>query len=327
MKEQKYLFEVLAKKIPDQIGLVNEVCDLLGVSANSAYRRLRGEKELSFSELLLLCRKFNVSMDEICHLKSSQNIIFKYAPVDFSQQESYITYIKRLSESLSFYKSANDTEINITAQDIPFFYFLGYPELMFFKLYVWNDTVNRTQISFHEFCDTLDKKTIIPVYNQMAHAWKQIPSKEIWTNQTCETIVRLLEYYYEIGAFKTKDDVLFLLHQLSELIRDIQKCAHEGYKGDNRKTPFHLYLCNVDFENNFMLIRRERKMSCTIRLFTVNSIITEHEDLCVETAKWIDDLISKSALISGTAVRERMWFFNSSNSKIECLINKIEKHK
>ena len=325
IKEQKHLFKVIAEKIRDHVGLTFTVCELLNISENSAYRRIRGETELSFSELLLLCRTYNISMDDIINSKSNQNVLFRYAPVDFAQPDSYCAYIKRLCESLKFYKSANEIEISITAQDIPFFYFLDYPELMFFKLYAWNDTVSRTQISYNKFCDNLDKKTIIPIYNQMANAWQQIPSKEIWTNQTCETILRLLEYYNEIGAFEKKETVLFLLNQLSKLMNDVNKNACDGNKGGVRKTPFHLYLCNVEFENNFMLIKREGKMSCTIRLFTVNSILTEHEDLCSETKKWIDDLISKSALISSAAVRERMWFFNSSNSKIAGLINKIDK--
>ena len=326
IEKQKYLFDVIKTKINSRIKLVDEIESVLNLSENAAYRRIRGEKELSFKELLTLCEKYNLSVDEILNFKSRQGALFHYAPVDFSDKKSYIAYIKNLLGTLNVYKSAKDIEMNISAQDIPFFYILDFPELMFFKLYAWNDTVTRAPISYSEFCGNLDKKTIIPIYKELATAWKYIPSIEIWTNQTIDTILRLIEYYYEIDAFENKESVLFLLHQLMEVMNIVKKNADSGFKAENMKTPFSLYLCNVDFENNFMLIKRGEKMSCTIRLFTVNSIVTDNKDLCVETAKWIDDLISKSFLISGTSYRERMRFFHSSKNKIEGLINKIEKN-
>jgi hypothetical protein len=325
MEEQKFFFEVLKTKIPGQYSLTDTVEELLDVSTNAAYRRIRGETELTFSELLLLCRKFNVSMDDLFNVESNQGALFRYAPVSFTEPESYITYIKRLLESFTFHKNANEKEIDITAQDIPFFYFLDYPELMFFKLYAWNDTVTRAPQSYNEFCSKLEKNTIISVYKQMSNVWKQVPSREIWTNQTLDTILRLLEYYYEIGVFEDKKNVVFLLNQLMEVMNDISKYAGEGYKGNFEKTPFYLYLCNVDFENNFMLIKRDGELSCTIRLYTVNSIITDHKALCSETAKWIEDLISKSTLISKASARERLRFFQSSKNKIEGLVDKIDK--
>jgi len=264
-------------------------------------------------------------MDEVFGIKSEQSAIFRYAPVNFSEQESYIAYCKRLLETFTSHKTSQETEYYYTAQDIPFPHFFDFPELMFFKLYAWNDTVSRTRISYNDFCNKLDKESIMPVYKQMSHAWNLIPSKEIWTNQTIDTLLRLLEYYFEIGSFNKKETILFLLNQLTELMDKVEKFANEGFKGRERKTPFSIYLCSVDFENNFMLIKRGNKMSSTIRLFTVNSIVTENEALCSETAKWIDDLISKSILISGTSGRERFRFFQSSHNKIENSIEKIHK--
>lgn len=323
MEEQKYLFDVLKTKIPGQYRLTDMVEEVLNVSADSAYRRIRGDKELSLSEAIALCKRFNLSMDAIFSCKSEQGALFRYAPVNFSGEGSYVAYLKRILETLTF-QSAQEKEVYYTAQDIPFNYFFDFTELMFFKLYAYNDTVSRSSISYSEFCNNLNKDAIVPIYKQLANAYQSIPTKEIWTNQTIDTILRLLEYYYEIGAFDKKETVLFLLNQLAELLDTVKKCANEGCKGGERKTPFSLYLCSVDFENNFMFIKKEDKMSCTIRLYTINSIVTENEALCSETAKWIDDLIAKSILISGTSVKDRIRFFQASTNKIKGLINKID---
>jgi len=324
MEEQKYFFEVLKTRLSGQLRLVDVVEELLNLSTDAAYRRINGRMELSFSELRTLCQKFNISMDEIFSYQSGQTALFHYAPVNLSDQKSYIAYIKRLSESLAAVKSAPEKELYFTAQDIPFYHFLDYPELLFFKLYAWNDTLTRVPVSYSKFFNNLDKNTILPIYKQMGKAYQSIPSKEIWTYQTIDTVLRLLEYHFEIEAFDKKETILQILNQLDELMDTVKGYADDGYKGGDHKTPFALYISPVDLENNFMLLKKGESMSCNIKLFTVNSIAAENKSLCLETFKWIDDLISKSTLISGASGKERLRFFQSSKNKIEGLINKIE---
>jgi len=324
MEKQRYFFEILRTRIPDKYRLAEVVAEELKVSTDSAYRRIRGEKELSFTELYTLSKKFSISVDEIFSYQSRQSAMFHYMPVDLSNQESYIAYIKRLLGTMTAFKSVPEKELYFSAQDIPFYHFLSFPELLFFKLYAWYDTLNRNSIPYSEFYNNLDRDAILPIYQQMAEAYQQIPSKEIWTNQTIDTILRLLEHYFETRAFEKKESVLLLVCQLSELMNTVKKYADDACKGGNKKTPFHLFLCSVDLENNFMLIKRGENMSCNIKLYTVNSIATENKSLCMEMAKWFDDLISKSILISGTSTKERLRFFQTSQNKIDVLINKIE---
>ena len=323
MEKQRHFFEILKTRIPEQYRLVDVVEEVLKVSTDSVYRRIRGDMELSFTELYTLSQKFNISIDEVFSYQSGQSAMFHYMPVDLSNQESYIAYIKRLLGTMTAFKSISENELYFSAQDIPFYHFLAYPELLFFKLYAWYDTLNRTPISYSEFYNNLDRDAILPIYQQMADAYQLIPSKEIWTNQTIDTILRLLEHYFETGAFENKESVLLLISQLTELMNTVKKYADVACKGGNKKTSFSLYLCSVDLENNFMLIKRGENMSCNIKLYTVNSIATENKSLCMETAKWLDDLISKSILISGASTKERFRFFQTSKNKIDGLINKI----
>jgi hypothetical protein len=324
MDVQKYLFEVIKSRVPDQYRLVDEIENLLKISTDSAYRRIRGEKELSFSEVQKICRHFHLSLDEIMNFNPANGVSFQYTSVDLAEQSSYLHYIKRLSETLSGLTAVKDRELFFTAQDIPFYHFLQYTELLFFKLYVWHDITNREKISFCEFCNRLNREAITSVYNQMYRDYMQIPSKEIWTNQTPDTILRLLDFYAETGAFDNRKTVFLLLNQLSALLDTVNGYANNGYKDDKRQTPFSLYLCSVDLENNFMLTRRGEHYTCSVKLYTVNSVSTGNVSLCEETAKWINDLILKSTLISGTASKERFRFFQTSKNKIEELIHKIE---
>jgi hypothetical protein len=327
MEAQKRLFDIIRSQIPDQYRIADIIEELLGISTDSAYRRIRGEKDLSFSELEKLCRHFRLSVDEVLNASIGQGAFFQHTSVDMADQSSYIHYIKRLSATLLTLRHTDDCEMFFTAQDIPFYHFLKHTELLFFKLYVWHDVINPERISFRTFCDDrLDQKNILPIYEQMCQSYMQIPSSEIWTNQTVDTILRLLDFYMEIGAFDSKEMVLRLLNSLSQLLDTVNDCAVNGHKGDKRQTPFSLYACSVDLENNFMLTRHGDRRVCTIKLYTVNSVATDNEAVCRETGKWINDLMLKSTLISGqTSGRERFRFFRTAKNKVSELTDKVEK--
>ena len=67
---QLEFFNYLKSTLPAHLSLADELCDLLNISADSAYRRLRGEKSLTFSELKTICEKFHVSLDQVLNLQN-----------------------------------------------------------------------------------------------------------------------------------------------------------------------------------------------------------------------------------------------------------------
>ena len=325
MEDQIRLFEIIKSKIPKHQRLADVIEELLGVGSDSAYRRIRGSTELSFSELKKICSTFNLSIDEMLNYNSSKSALFHYTPVDYSIQ-SYIDYIIQMADNLSvILKSSSDKELISTAQDIPFYHFFKHHELALFRLFAWSDTINNTSMSYCDFCTHLEEKNIISVYKQIHNTYICTPSKEIWNDQTVDTTLRLLEYYYEAGAFDScKDTTLMLLDRLDSLMDMVKQYADCGYKDEKRRTQFALYHSSVDLGNNLMLARDETKSLCAIRLYLINRIITDNELLCYETEKWINSLISKSILISGDgAFKERYKFFQLTKNKIDGLRNKI----
>lgn len=61
--------------MPDNLSFVHEIAELLEISYDSAYRRIRGEKELSLEELHRLSHKFEVSLDFLLGLQSNHVVL------------------------------------------------------------------------------------------------------------------------------------------------------------------------------------------------------------------------------------------------------------
>ena len=226
---------------------------------------------------------------------------------------------------LNVLKSSSDSEIVYTARSIPLNYLIKYHDLAFLNLFTWNNVLNPASRSYDDFCNHLDKEMIISMYQQLHHAYMSIPSKEIWTVQTLDVTLRLLEYFYTTGVFEKKDTILHLLNQLSHLMDSVHQCADDGHKGGEQKTPFSMYNCSVDLYQNCMLTRNGNQLSVTLRLHMVNFIETNNDVLCNTMLKWQRGLISKSTLISGEAsAMHRFHFFELAKNRIEGLVKKIK---
>ena len=72
---QKTIFKEITKKLTGHQQLVDVVSEVLGKSSDSAYRRIRGEKELTLSESVKLCFHFDISLDSMLKMIIYQRLV------------------------------------------------------------------------------------------------------------------------------------------------------------------------------------------------------------------------------------------------------------
>jgi len=327
MDKQKLVFEIIKTKLRDNQRISVVIGELLGIGADSAYRRIRGETELTFSELVKICDKFQISLNEILDFTSNKGVLFHYYPIDLlGEHNDYVNQLHQILNLFKAFKPIHNNEITYVARSIPLYYLLQCPELAFLNLYTWNKAFNPSYShSFEFFCHHLNKEKILSLYKRIYQAFMLIPTKEIWNIQTINVTLRLLEYFFESGIFENKDTVLQLLEQLATLMDTVNQYANIGLKNDTTKTPFLMYSCPVDLDSNTILLKKEEQLTYFIRLNTMNFIETTNKHLCNIAQKLNADLVSKSILISGeSSASKRLRFFTNAKNKIEESVRKIK---
>src|SRR5215212_7694719 len=80
---QQLFFNHIKSKLPVHLSLVDEVAELLAISNDSAYRRIRGEKPIGLDEIQMLCNKYQVSLDQLLQI-GNETAIFSGKMVDHS---------------------------------------------------------------------------------------------------------------------------------------------------------------------------------------------------------------------------------------------------
>lgn len=324
---QRLLFDQLKNHENSNISLINLLSDLLNISNDAVYRRMRGEKRLDIDELAKICAHFNISFDSLFGIRQ-QNLQFNYIPLDLSNFDVYKRYMKQLLLNFKALSKAKEKEIFFTAIDIPMFHFLPFLDLTLFKVFSWSNSVGAFKGSYGEFCKMIKDDELIDIYKQLITAYNEIPSIEIWTEGTFDAILRLIDYHFESGCFSSKDEALLLCSQLLEMVNQINKWSVRGFKDEPSGTvPYKLYLSDIELENNFVVMKREQTVSCIIKLYTINSMATTNSDFCNESLKWINNAMLKSTLISGASQKESFKFFNLLTQKVRYLIERIETSK
>lgn len=320
MDTQKAFFETVKKNLSSGMRMVSEVSDALNISSDSAYRRIRGEKELTVNELSKLCRHFNISMDEVINYRSG-NILFRYTPLDMSSMDNYYAYLQELAALMESIAKAGEKEMCFMAVDIPGPHFKLFPELTLFKIYTWFQGVNKLHVTYDRFVEQLDIPLITDIYNRIGNAYSRIPSTEIWTNNTIDHILHLLDYYPDLNCFEHTDTFSLLCSQLLQLIENMEKLAEKEKKEYKGKEVFYrMYLSPLEIMNDFMIIKKDGASVTAVKLYTINGIFTSNEYFCSEVEKWMKNSIAKSVSLSGNSARERFQFFQNLKNKVNGLM-------
>jgi hypothetical protein len=319
MDAQKIFFDTIKQNLSSNTRLADEVSDILKVSLDSAYRRIRGEKELTMNELSKLCLSFNISIDSVINSQSG-NIMFRYSALDMSNMDNYYLYMQHLATLMESNAKAKEKEIYFMAVDIPLPHFTPHMELALFKIYTWFQSVNKLTVSYEKFCEMLDLPLLKNIYAKITNAYLQIPSTEIWTNNTIDPIIHLLDYYPDLNCFESKDSFTLICSQLLQLIENLEILAGQEKKEYKGKDSFYrMYLSPIAIMNDFMITKRDGVNVTTIKLYTINGMFTSDTTFCSEVEKWMHNSISKSLSLSGNATRERFQFFRKLKDRISYL--------
>ncbi|MBV2194939.1 hypothetical protein A9168_12220 [Macellibacteroides sp. HH-ZS] len=319
---QNLLFEEIQKNISSQYLLVDVVSDILETGRDSAYRRIRGEKQLSIKETYMLCKHFHISFDTLMGNKALHSFDCLYHPINLSVPDEYNRYMHALLKNIQQVKNASKPSIHLSASDIPIFHLITQKELTFFKLYTWTQSVYDYNNTLDNFMKGVDTPDLTRLYDQISSNYELIPSAEIWTENTIMSTLNLIHYYVEIGSFSSRDLPLLLCEQVLLILDKLQKWTERGEKGKH-STPFKFYISEMELENTYILMKRSGINNCVVKLFTINSLNISDKEFCRETENWLTKLSERSAMLCGNMEKERFKYFNTQRQKVRILMDKI----
>ena len=318
---QSHFFEQIRKRLPPHVSFVDELAELLDISRDSAYRRMRGETVLSLDEVKKLSARFKISVDSIIS-PSSDIALFQYRAVD-KNNFTFKEWLKTIDENLSFLRNFPKAELWYFAKDIPVFYYFNSPLLSAFKMYFWMSSVLRhDEYRNRKFSTSSVPNELTALGRKIYDQYTSIRRTEIWSEETLNVTLRQIEFYNDCGFFEEEFYGKQLCDEYSALLSNIRLWAEVGYK-DKKESTFDLYKNDLLIADNTILFKMGEKRMVFFPYNTLNILSTTHEAFCQQADDYLMNLVSKSDKISTSGEKQRNTFFNQMDEKIRTLKKKL----
>ena len=319
---QQQFFSKIQERIPLQVSLSDLVSEVLNISTDSAYRKIKGEKSIDFEEIKALSLHFRISLDELLQL-NNYAIMFNSGSVEANIHFHFELYLQTLLRDLAYINSFENKKIFYLNKDFPIFHFFQFPELAAFKCFFWTKSiVNDAEFLKEKFSIEKFLPSFASAAEKLNLLHRQIHSVEIWNAENINSTLHQIDYYRHAKSFLSKNDIHVLYDCLQKMISHIDGQAEVGYKFEINKPEIR----GADYEvyiNDF-IIGDNTIMAClnNIKIVYINHGVisymnTKDERFCLFTENVFNNLIKRSTPISGVNEKDRSRFFTRMIEKIE----------
>ncbi len=322
MEIQKLLFQKIKEGLPGHLSLVDEIAELLKISYDSAYRRIRCEKSLSVEELYTIANRFNLSVDALFNVNSN-NVVFRNVSIK-SESFGMKEWLRTVKDDMQRIHSSRVSEIIYAAKDPPIFHYFEFPEIGAFKMFFWEKTLFQfPSLTEKKFSLANMDPEIQEIGQNILVSSLKIPTIEIWNEDTFNIMFSQIAYYYVSGYFERKEDIFTLCDKLTLWIEHIKKQAECGFKFLYGTEPvgientYSFYENEVVLNDNTIYVKMDNRDVVYLTYNVVSLLFTSNPDFCSGVTNYFKGLIKQSTLISSVNAKERERFFNKLLEKID----------
>lgn len=319
---QHVFFQQIRNQIRDQQSFVYEIAGLLDISYDSAYRRIKGEKELSLDEMVKLSRQYDVSLDAVFNL-AGKNVVFRNFGLE-SSSDKINDWLSIIYQHYLQASNAESKEIIYAAKDPPIHQYFQFPEIAAFKFFFWKKTLfDNTGMEEDLFRLDNFSSDDIETGEKLLKAAVKMPTIEIWNEDTFNMFSRQIEYYWESGFFEKRDDLLNVIDKMEKWVKHMQRQADLGFKfrygqpAEGLENSFMMYENEVVLNDNAIFARVDNVTSVYQTYNVISLMICRDPVFCREVEQFLKGLLKRSNLISLSGSKARNRFFNKLLGTIE----------
>ena len=322
---QEFLFQRIKELLPPQVSLVDAVAEILHISSDSAYRRIRGETPVVLDEARELCRHYKLSLDQVLNVQSGATL-FQNVRIDLKNY-SYEKYLTDIIKQLKYIGSFIHKEIIYLTKDMPLFHNFYYKPLIAFRYFFWmRNIIQHPDFQNREFELNCVSPEIEKLSRELAIAYNQVSSSEIWNTESINSAILQIEFYKDSGYFSSAADIKTVYESLEETFVHLKQQVEFGRKfmpeenPESKKDNFKFFFNRVILGDNTIIVVTDRVKTVFINYDVLNYMFTRDEAFCNPCYDDLQQMMKKSTQISQTSEKQRNIFFN-------IMLNKISERK
>jgi hypothetical protein len=319
---QVAFFQHIKGLLPQHMSLVDAIADILDISNDSAYRRIRGEKPIALEDMQKLATHFKISLDQFLHLQTD-SFIFT-GKLANAKDHVFEKWTESVLQNLQFANSFQKKHLTYLAKDIPLMQQFLVPELAAFKSFFWRKSIlHYDEMRGVKFSSKNIDDKHIEMSKKIVNVYNQIGSSDIWNIESINSTIRQIEFYRESGIFESENDAVSLYKAVFRLIDHLEKQAELGVKfcvdetPTSNAAPYNLYSNELILGDNTLLFELDHIKLTFLSHSVINFVSTRDETFNTYMYNTLQNLIRKSTALSVNSERERTRFFNRVRDRMK----------
>jgi hypothetical protein len=302
----------LLENIPKKLKPTIYLTELLQLSRESVYRRLRGEIPFTFQEVADIAKDLNVSIDNILFKGTNEWVSFRFISDD-NHLSSFCLMLKKSAEKLENIIHAQQPEIILALNRLP-------PLLR-----VFNDTIFKftyykasfqTNLSFKKtFAELQLAPEVIALQKKIQSQLTRIDNSILILDPNIFlSMITDIKYYHQRRLIS--DEEVFLFKQeMQDLITSFENIAQSGYYNSNTKV--YLYLSFLHINANSGYISYDHIEESLFWIFTTNPMLMVNRNFSQIQKEWLYSLKRQSTLITQSNEIFQADFFNNQRKFVD----------
>lgn len=328
---QTYLFdEIKARHFKSRSDMIEALMVLFNVRNDAIYRRLRGETALTPDEISLLAQTYNVSLDSFVFQRSDA-LFFTFNPFMRTVKTSE-DFLEGIHQDVAMLNRLPNVHIYNAWAEIPFFFYMFFPRIFSFKMYVYGRTIweiDYLQKRPYDF--EVIPLPVIQKSEDILKLYRALPTTELWSLNIMDNTLNQIEYHANGGGFKNPKDALILCQDMTKLADHMEVMAVHGKKFGLGGKPeissggaFTMYHNEMIYTSNTIFVTSSVGRAIYTTYGNPNFLKTTDERMCDYTAKWFSNIVSKSLNMQNE--RGRKYYFDRLRKRVEIVRTRIEKN-
>jgi len=315
---REHLIKTIRENIPNGVNLTNYLSDTLNIGRESAYRRVRGEINFTFDEVITLSQDLSFSIDNIVGLKRDENALFN---IHMLQKLDYLgiyeNMILQYGKVFKEMDDQSDTNARMSINTLPYFFHIQYEALSRFRVYKWLH--QNQKIDVHDkFADFTLPDKILRAHSAFYRNIQTIQTITIVIdNNVFWSAAKDIEYFYKRGLL-SYNDLTTLKKELHDIVDALEQMATDGASKWGSK--MYIYISAVDLEASYLHFENSSTQFAQVRIFSISAIDSYNEALCKIQKEWIESLKRYSVLISDSGEIQRFEYTDKQREYINTIL-------
>lgn len=315
------LKEILIKKIteniPSNIKPVKYLIDTLDLGRESAYRRLNGLIDFTFTEIVKLADELNFSLDELhCQYEeglATCSIFDDKLSGNYSPGKSVENAFRYHKENMKGAFLEEGSYSIIVKNRLFGIFCLRQKYLTKFIYYKWIHQYDNVPLNFY-YKDLTLPEEMLDLCKKTMYYQQGVDFTIILDTNTYHNTILEIKYYQERGLI-SEEEVLLIKNDLTELLEETMYALNTGTGTMGKNIKIYLSSMNIDTSSCFF--KCGDRESCHFFMHSDNYINSDDPQLCKLQKEWLNSLMKYSTLITQSNQKMQAEFYNTITNQIK----------